>query len=222
MQDGYHFANAPWLIGDGQPAPDSWDAPLAGAIRRGQVVRIVSEPVMSDDITETDPSGAVGPMVLGAASRLVETVVPLVAAEPVLAAPQVPVTTIADQDRATLAVITALATRQDTQFAKAEQALDIKLGLFEQRLLAALADRIPVPADISSVQTGDIQRDIAEIRSGLTELRVQLRLIEVQLFGFNRGYEGGGQRGAATDPLVAMLSEVLASRQGNPSLTLAS
>jgi hypothetical protein len=186
------------------------------------MVRIASEPVMSDDIAEADPSGAIGPMVLGVASRLVETVVPLVATEPVPAAPEVAVLTIVDQDRTTLAVIAALATRQDTQFAKAEQALDIKLDLFEQRLLAALADHIQVPADTSSAQTGDLQRDIAEIRSGLTELRVQLRLIEVQLFGFNRGYDSAGQRGAAADPLVAMLSEVLASRQVAPGPTLAS
>ena len=54
-------------------------------------------------------------------------------------------------------------------------------------------------------------RDVADIRTGLTELRVQARLIEMQLFAISRGTDNPLARPMGIEPLGAMLADTYAS-----------
>lgn len=70
-----------------------------------------------------------------------------------------------------------------------------------------LAAKIDAPP-----QQGDaLVRDVADIRAGLTELRVQARMIEMQLFAISRGTDNPLARPMGIEPLGAMLADTYAS-----------
>lgn len=72
------------------------------------------------------------------------------------------------------------------------------------QLLAARIDAIPP-------QSEALLRDVADIRAGLTELRVQARMIEMQLFAISRGTDNPLARPMGIEPLGAMLADTYAS-----------
>lgn len=242
MQDGYHFAAAPWLIGDGRVAglPDAADptdtqarpVPDLGVTRRGQIVRIVHEPqpspslvMLADDVAPVQP---VTPVVLTPADRLW-------AAEAVLPDAGIAAALPAADAKTTLSALFAalfdgLAQRQDAGLAQI--AADQSAGL--ERILAQLAVRGAPSSQMtpdrdlaerveltlatlaqSRVDQADalheiatrfdaltdrimmvphqqdrLLREVADLRSSLTELRVQMRLIELQAFAAPRAVPG--------------------------------
>lgn len=60
-------------------------------------------------------------------------------------------------------------------------------------------------------QSAALVRDVADIRAGLTELRVQARMIEMQLFAISRGTDNPLARPMGIEPLGAMLADTYAS-----------
>ena len=70
--------------------------------------------------------------------------------------------------------------------------------------LAAKVEAIPR-------QSEALLRDVADIRAGLTELRVQARMIEMQLFAISRGTDNPLARPMGIEPLGAMLGDTYAS-----------
>ena len=61
------------------------------------------------------------------------------------------------------------------------------------------------------LQSEALVRDVADIRAGLTELRVQARMIEMQLFALSRGTDNPLARPMGIEPLGAMLADTYAS-----------
>lgn len=242
MQDGYHFAAAPWLIGDGRVAglPDAADpadtqarpVPDLGVTRRGQIVRIVHEPqpspplvMLADDVAKVQPAP---PVVLTPADRLW-------AAEAVLPDAGIAVVDPTPDAKTTLsslfaALFDGLAQRQDAGLAQiaAVQSAGLERILAQLAVRDAplsqltpdrdLADRVELTLATlaqSRVDQADalheiatrfdaltdrimmvphqqdrLLRDVADLRSSLTELRVQLRLIEWQAFAAPRAVPG--------------------------------
>lgn len=242
MQDGYHFAAAPWLIGDGRAAglTDAADpadtqarpVPDLGVTRRGQIVRIVHEPqpspplvMLADDVAKVQP---VPPVVLTPADRLW-------AAEAVLPDAGIAAAMPAADAKTTLsslfaALFDGLAQRQDAGLAQiaAVQSAGLERILAQLAVRDAplsqltpdrdLAERVELTLATlaqSRVDQADalheiatrfdaltdrimmvphqqdrLLRDVADLRSSLTELRVQLRLIEWQAFAAPRAVPG--------------------------------
>lgn len=204
MQDGYHFATAPWLIGEPQAVDDA-------ELRRGQIVRIAIEPDPEAEVPQVaavesaDP--APSPVMLRAADRVPEPAV------------QPDLSEIIEQ------VFDRLEARQDVMLARIEQAQRDGLARLEQLVVAtsapsptaahtqridmtlatvareqaALAEALQSLAAGFEVLTAKVAapaasqdvllRDVSDIRAGLTELRLQARMIEMQLFGLGRGAE---------------------------------
>ena len=211
MQDGYHFATAPWLIGEPHAVDDA-------ALRRGQIVRIAAGP---DPEPEIDPPENELPQ--GAA---VESADPVTSPVMLRAADRVPERAVQpDVSEMMEQVFDRLVARQDVMLARIEQAQRDGLARLEQLVVAtpaltptaahtqridmtlatvareqaALAEALQSLAAGFEVLTAKVAtpvasqdvllRDVSDIRAGLTELRVQARMIEMQLFGLGRGAE---------------------------------
>lgn len=223
MQDGYHFATAPWLIGDGQVIDDT-------SIRRGQVVRIGAEPEGFEE--QSADTGQV-PEKANVVPDYAPVSVMLLATDRVAATAEQPASSnpVRDIDQ----VFDRLLAQQDNPLARLEQALQDGFTRLEQRLadvldpspfgqqtdqtLAAIAQEQAAQAEallgfaagfealttrlaaapVVPVAHDGLLRDVSDIRAGLTELRVQARMIEMQLFSLGRGPEVPFARGTATD-----------------------
>jgi hypothetical protein len=227
MQDGYHFATAPWLIGDTAATDDD-------RARMGQVVRIEAEPEWREpaaiaplmvEAAEMAGDAEVEPLpvMLRTADRVPEVAEQTFSSDPVGVLDQVMNQLLAHQDTALARIEQA----QQDGLARLEQRLDAGLGAglaqnaYTQRIdltLAAMAQEQAAQAEAlhgfaagfeamtarlgaAPLANDSLLRDVADIRAGLTELRVQARLIEIQLFALGRGADGPYPRVTAPEGL---------------------
>ncbi len=70
-------------------------------------------------------------------------------------------------------------------------------------------DRLADKVGAAPRQNDQLLREVVDIRAGLTELRVQARMIELQLFALNRGTDNPLARPLGADQLGAKLPELL-------------
>lgn len=77
--------------------------------------------------------------------------------------------------------------------------------------LGLAVDALSSKVDAIPRQSDALLRDVADIRTGLTELRVQARMIEMQLFAISRGTDNPLARPMGIEPLGAMLADTYAS-----------
>ena len=79
------------------------------------------------------------------------------------------------------------------------------------QVLWQAVDALSTKVDAMPRQSEALCRDVADIRAGLTELRVQARMIEMQLFALSRGTDNPLARPLGIEPLGAMLGDTYAS-----------
>lgn len=77
--------------------------------------------------------------------------------------------------------------------------------------LGAAFGALSTKVDAIPHQSEALLRDVADIRAGLTELRVQARMIEMQLFALSRGTDNPLARPMGIEPLGAMLADTYAN-----------
>lgn len=228
MQDGYHFATAPRLIGDGQTVDAAAD------LRQGQIVRIVHEPQLCPPVLAQAADVAAPPNLLLAAGRLWDSAAQdaqTAQASDRAATPDAPADTAGaatepgDIAEIIAALFAQIAMQQDAALARIEAAQQRGLDLIDQHLTTARPAQDPAAAErleltlatllqarvdqadalheVANVfdamsekilslphQHDRLLREVTDIRSSLTELRVQMRLIEVQFLATSRSVPG--------------------------------
>ena len=126
------------------------------------------------------------------------------------------VASLEDRLVATLAAIVELAPAPYASIDRIDIAL-VQIALDKAGQAEALVDfakaidRLAAKVEATPKQNEVILRDVADIRAGLVELRVQARMIEMQLFSLNRNTDAPLARPLGSDHFGAKLAETLAS-----------